>query len=137
MKKGITFILLIVFLVLIGINVASAWGYWGFFAGKVTHMKAVKVEEAENAGLKCDVGDGETFSITLMGSPSGTPTDFAVGSRGRLATRSGPSLYKKTIGRYEGEREVTCKKPTEDKKKEEVISFSLTTISGQYGFSGF
>lgn len=137
MKKGITFVLLVVFFALVVFNFASAWGgFWGFFAGKVISAKATEVEEAEASGYTCDAP--ETFTLKLVGSLTRTPTSFAVGPRASLDTRSGLGHGKATIGVYGGQTLVTCKRPIKgEDEKEEVKNFSLTTVSGPYGFSGF
>ncbi len=139
MRKSFFLTSLLVFLSFAIFNFASAWGFWGFFAGEIISGEAKEVEEARRAGFECDAG--RTFSIYLIGSPVGTPISFAIPDGVFSKTRNEVRQGETIIGGYGGEKLITCKRPVKDEegKEEEVMSFSLTEVSDSYGYgvSGF
>ncbi len=109
MKKGIIFVLLIVFLAFISARIVSAYSFFGgFFGGKITNTIAAPIMELELKGYACPMF-GTSISITPIGSPTGTPTDYFIPSYVTPKTRTIPTINQLILGRYNGNQEIiTC-----------------------------
>ncbi|MFA5095542.1 MAG: hypothetical protein WC447_02705 [Candidatus Paceibacterota bacterium] len=124
MKKGTIFVLLIVFLVSISAKIVFAYSFLGgVFGGKIINTKATEVTILEATGYVCPMS-GTSISITPIGSPIGTPTDYFIPSYITSKTRTTPTMSQLILGRYSGQTMITCTNPAGD-----VQIVSLDTIN--------
>jgi hypothetical protein len=103
-KKGIIFILLIIFLVFVGTQVVFAsfsffspsFSIIKSFGGRIIQTKALEIQELEAMGYICMV-PGSSISITPIGSPAGTPISyFILPSK----TNTTPMVGQLILGKY-------------------------------------
>lgn len=126
MKKGIFYILLIVFLVFVSTRIVSASFSLGrVFGGRIVNTKALEIQALESSGYQCYM-PGTSISILPIGSPAGTPTSYFIPSfvisKTRTTTRTGQLI----MGRYLGKTIIPCIFPSSPPM---VISVSLDIIT--------
>lgn len=125
MKKGIIFILLIVFLLFVSARMVFAASYFGnLFGGRIIYTKAVEIEAWESAGYTCPMF-GTSISIMPIGSPFSTPTSFFIPSFVTPKTRTTPAPHQLIIGKYSGQMTIICILPS---NPPDVQTVSLDTI---------
>lgn len=111
MKKGIIFILLIIFLIFVNTNFSFASSPFGrFFAGRIISEKAMEINLKEWTGYNCVVL-GNSITIKPIGSPIGTPTSYFIPWNTISKTKSTPMNGKLIMGIYSGKSNVTCIRP--------------------------
>jgi hypothetical protein len=129
-KKGIIFILLIVFVLFAGAGTVSAASYFNFgkmFGGKIIYPKASEIQELEDFGYTCTI-PGTTISIVPMGSPaSTTATDFFIPSFVTSKSRTTPRSGQLIVGRYAGKTTITCIQQIDE--VEDIQTVILDTIN--------
>lgn len=107
MKKGIIFILLIIFLIFSNTKIVSAFSFEKSFGGKILYTKAMKIQILESAGFTCTVL-GSTIMMMPIGSPVGTPIDYFIPwytiSKTKTTLRSGQYI----LGKYGMTTPITC-----------------------------
>ncbi|MFA6586117.1 MAG: hypothetical protein WCS86_03075 [Candidatus Paceibacterota bacterium] len=133
MKKGITFVLLTIFLVFVctslvfaDFNFSNSGGFTQrFFGGRIISTTAIEVEGLESFGYTCPMA-GTSLSITPLGSPSGTPTSYFIPSYVSPKTRTTPAPHQLILGRYGGSQTtISCTRPGDPPDTKQV---SLNTI---------
>jgi|SRR3989344_7559571 len=140
MKKGITFILLVVSFVFISFNMVFAFGFsslGGMFGGRILLTKALPIQLLETVGYTCPTYGGTSLSIIPIGSPVGTPTDYFIPSFVASKTRTTPSTGKLILGKYAGTIIITCTYP--DPPNMQTVTLPIINLFGTSGgnFSGF
>ncbi len=126
MKKGIIFILLIVFLLFAGARTVSAnFSFGRLFGGRITAPKAVEIEALESAGYVCPMY-GTSISIMPIGSPAGTPISYFIPSFVTSKTGTTPASHQLIMGRYSGQTTIICILESYPPLEQEV---SLETIN--------
>lgn len=141
MKKGIFFILLIVFLVFVNTNIVrsdavpatatstlSGSGWGGFFGGRIINTKALEIETLEASGFICFV-PGSTISIIPIGSPPGTPINYFIPSFVTSKTGYGASTGALILGKYGGIMTISCTLPAEPPITT-VVSLNIINLFG-------
>jgi len=125
MKKGIIFILLVIFSVSLYAlpKLVHARSYGNFFGGVVSSPRAVEVVALENFGYKCAIS-GTTFSIYSKGGH----TSFYVPFYTRTRTRYTISHVNQfVIGNHTSPNIFTCVHPSGDSK---TVSLNTVTLYG-------
>lgn len=119
MKKGIIFVLLIVFLVFANISsvYASENNYVGIFlpeekpfGGEIINDKALEIETLEDSEFICDLQGGESIEIDPTGSSTGTPTSYFIPADVRSETDAFPAEGELILGNYDSNKKtsITC-----------------------------
>jgi len=131
-KKGIIFILLIVFLVFFSTGIVSAYSSFGnVFGGRIINTKAVEIAGLEAVGYICPMF-GTSISIIPMGSPISTPSSYFIPSYVVSKTRTTPTIGQLILGKYSGRTMISCMFPYPPS----TIAVSLDTIT-LFGTSRF
>ncbi len=108
MKKGIIFILLIVFLVFASAKVVFAVSSFGkSFGGRIIYPKALQITVLESVGYICPMY-GTSISIMPIGSPLVTPIEYFIPFYVTSKTRTTPATHQLILGRYSGQEVITC-----------------------------
>jgi hypothetical protein len=111
-KKGIIFILLIIFLVFVSTKIVFAAASYGkFFGGRITNIKATEILALESSGFICAV-PGSTISILPIGSSILTPSDYFIPSYITSKTGTIPSINQYILGRYSTVATIPCTSTT-------------------------
>lgn len=127
MRKSIFFILLIAFFAFIGTEIVYASFYTnGFFGGKIISTKAKEIILLESTGYACTVL-GTSISVSPIGSPAGTPTEYLIPFYVTPKTRTTPKANQLILGKYSGQTIITCKHP---KLPDESVSLTNITLFG-------
>ena len=112
MKKGIIFILLIIFLVSVGTSSVSAISPFGrILGGRIIALKALEIAELEATGWICTV-PGVSIEILPIGSPSRTPTSYFIPPYTTSKTGTIPRAGQLIMGKYFGRTPITCIYPS-------------------------
>jgi len=112
MKKGIIFVLLIIFTIFIGAKTVSAFSLGNFFGGGIIDTKALGIRTLEDAGYICDLSGGTSISIIPIGSPFYTPTNYFIPSYIFSKTGYTPMSGQLIIGRYLYITPIVCTYPS-------------------------
>jgi hypothetical protein len=104
-KKGIIFILLIVFLVFTSTEIVFAYSGSQVFGGKIINTKATKIQELESSGYICTVYGSSITIRSIKG-----PTTYVIPATTIAKTRTIPAVGKWIMGKYSGKTMVTCTK---------------------------
>ena len=123
MKKGIIFILLIVFLVFTSTEIVFAFSgsYGQVFGGKIINTKAAEIKELELSGYICVV-NGTSVTVKPIKGPATFIIPFTTISK----TKKIPLAGKWIMGKYSGKTIVTCAL----KENPEIITtITLDTIT--------
>ncbi len=130
MKKGIIFILLIVFLVFASTRVVSASFSLGkFFGGRVIETTAIPIEALKDAGYTCPMF-GTSISILPLGSQTSTPINYFIPSYITSKTRTTPKMGGLILGKYEGQSMITCTRPCPPSVCVETVSLDTINLFG-------
>ena len=111
-RKGIIFVLIIVFAIFVGTRTVSAFSFFGgFFGGRIISDKAMEIELKEWAGYTCVVL-GTSITINPIGSPPGTPTSYFI--PWSITSRNGypPISGRLIMGIYGGKTNIVCIYPS-------------------------
>ncbi len=134
MKKGIIFILLIIFLVFISTRIvfAASFSLLGKnFGGKILTTRAIPIVITETSGFVCAV-PGVSITILPIGSPNGVPVNYLIPIYVTSKTRTTPAPNQWILGKYFGQTQITCTQPVTGA----TTTVTLDTIS-LYGTSRF
>lgn len=124
-RAGITFILLIVFLVFVSVNAVFAVSSFGrFFGGRIKYEISLQIDVLESTGYVC-VMPGTSLTIIPIGSPLLTPIEYFIPSFVISKTGTIPTRDQLILGRYSGKTMITCTRP----KPPDVKTVSLDTIN--------
>jgi hypothetical protein len=131
MKKSISFILLIIFLMFISTNIVYANVYFGnVLGGRIKSSIAEEIENLQASGYSCPM-DGTSISITPIGSPSGTPAEYFIPSYVTPMTRTSiRSSGQLILGKYSGETTIECTRPTPEGEDIKTVILPTITLFG-------
>jgi len=131
-KKGIIFILLIIFLVFASVKVVFAFSSFGsVFGGRIIDTKAVAVRTLENIGYICGMEYfGTSLEILPLGSPPGTPTSYYIYNYTHSKTRTIPMSGKLIMGKYFGKMTQICRKPCPPGECLQTVTLDVITLFG-------
>ena len=107
-------------------NTVFAYSSFGsIFGGRIINTKALEIESLEGTGYRCYV-PGTSITISLIGSPLGTPTSYFIPSFVMSKNGSLPAVGKLIMGKYMGKTMISCIYPSNPPM---FTSVSLDTIT--------